>query len=172
MFQEHIEKNLTDKQKIFFQHMSESLDTKLFFYGSILRSDYDKKSDIDICVFSDNINSMKTKLQHFLRIDIRQFKRIIWNKSKKIIYGVKIMYKNPKKNIIAEISIFNEKDKDIVLDDHYSKVSIPIHAAILTYILKFLHYKIEIMDRSWYAYFKKLILSYGIGLSYDPFVIF
>jgi len=171
MYQDHINKNLTHQQKIFFENMTQYLDTPLYFYGSILRTDYDKKSDIDLCIFSDNILSMQNKLQHFLSIDKRKFKKIIWKKSKKIIYGTKIMYKNPKKNIISEISIFNFKDREDILDDHYSKVSIPFYAVAMLYILKFLHYKIEIMNRSYYAYFKKLLLSYGIGKTFDPFII-
>ena len=46
--------------------MQEYLDTKLYFYGSVQRNDYiDNVSDIDICIFSDNIDSTILKVQQY-----------------------------------------------------------------------------------------------------------
>ena len=53
--------------KKFFYNLSEYLDTKMLYFGSVQRSDYvPGKSDIDIDIFTDNENSIITKMQHFL----------------------------------------------------------------------------------------------------------
>jgi len=53
--------------KQFFYKLSDYLDTKLLYYGSVQRSDYvPGKSDIDVDIFTDNPDSLITKLQHFL----------------------------------------------------------------------------------------------------------
>ena len=54
----------------FFKKLGDYLDTKIYYYGSIQRSDYfPDSSDIDVDIFTENENSTITKLQHFLKID-------------------------------------------------------------------------------------------------------
>ena len=55
--------------KDFFVNLQNYLDTDLYFYGSVNRSDYvHGKSDIDVAIFTDNEYSTITKLQHFLHV--------------------------------------------------------------------------------------------------------
>ena len=55
--------------KIFFKQLQNYLDTDIYFYGSVNRTDYvPGKSDIDVAIFTDNEYSVITKLQHFLKI--------------------------------------------------------------------------------------------------------
>jgi len=54
---------LDDKQKIFFNRLKTCIGEPIYFYGSILRPDYTpKKSDIDICIYTDNIQATCMKL--------------------------------------------------------------------------------------------------------------
>jgi predicted nucleotidyltransferase len=47
--------NLTPYSKHFFDSLSNYLDTKLYFFGSIQRRDYfPNSSDIDVDIFTDN----------------------------------------------------------------------------------------------------------------------
>ena len=50
------------------------------------------------------------------------------------IYGYKLNYENDKKGIKAEFSIYNEKFKKIILEDHNKKQVLPIYITILLYI--------------------------------------
>lgn len=62
-----INNRLTQNEKIFFDNLSNYIDKKIYFYGSIQRPDYIKgKSDIDIDIFTDNESSTIQKLCNFL----------------------------------------------------------------------------------------------------------
>jgi predicted nucleotidyltransferase len=53
----------------FFKKLSDYLDTKIYFYGSIQRNDYfPNSSDIDADIFTDNESSIINKLQNFLGV--------------------------------------------------------------------------------------------------------
>jgi len=68
---------LPDDINAFFSKLSKYLDTKLLFYGSVQRSDYfPGSSDIDVDIFTDNVDSTITKLQHFLNVKKSKFKRL------------------------------------------------------------------------------------------------
>ena len=62
--------DLPPNTKKFFYNLSEYLDTKLLYYGSVQRSDYvPGKSDIDVVIFTDNEFSLMNKLQHYLHLN-------------------------------------------------------------------------------------------------------
>ena len=53
--------------KKFFINLQNYLDTELYFYGSVIRNDYVKnKSDVDLCIFTDNEQSILNKLKFYL----------------------------------------------------------------------------------------------------------
>jgi predicted nucleotidyltransferase len=170
-FDNNIQKN--KNLQIFLENISNYTGETIYVYGSILRSDYNKKSDVDICIFTHNINSLKIKLQHFLVTNKKNFKTIYWilPESKRMAVGYKIFYKNIKNNLMVEISIYNEKYKNEILNEHYSKTILPYYATILLFIIKFLHYDMNILNRTNYAYLKKIILSTGIGKKKDDFIV-
>ena len=86
-----IRNDLPQKTKDFFKKMENYLDTELFFYGSVTRSDYiPGKSDIDIAVFTDNENSIISKLQHFVHVKRSDFDKVIWKLDGNMIYGYKL----------------------------------------------------------------------------------
>lgn len=163
---------LTSKEKQFLDRLSEYLDTKLFYYGSIQRDDYvPGKSDIDINIFSDNTESTISKLQHYLHVQRKEFRKIVWKvyKPNKLVTGYKLKYTNSFINL--EISIYNIKYKQIILDDHNSKVVLPFLSYCMVHILKFLFYRINIIPAQSYIYIKNIIYSTGLGLPDDEFIL-
>ena len=165
---------LSDHELHFFKSLSEYLGTKFLFFGSVQRGDYfPGKSDIDVDIFTENEKSTIIKMQHFLKVPRNQFKKIYWklNVNGQVVKGRKIMYKNPTKNLCIEFSIYNEKYKEGVLKEHLQKTILPFYATWMLTLIKFLYYKLEILSKSWYNYMKNKILSLGIGLPEDLFIV-
>ena len=165
---------LPDHNRHFFKDLSEYLDTKLYFFGSVQRPDYfPGKSDIDVDIFTDNEHSTMTKLQHYLKISNTKYKKVVWKLkySDKLVYGHKIMYDNVDNNITSEFSIYDDKYKNDILSDHLGKSVLPIHASILLIILKKLYYDFKLISDDNDRYLKGKILTFGIGVPEDQYVI-
>lgn len=147
----------------FFKKLSDYLDTKIYFYGSIQRNDYfPNSSDIDADIFTDNESSIINKLQNFLGVKKYEFKKFVYrlHKSKKMVYGHKIKYEDTNHNFSTEISIYNEKTKELVLEEHLSKMVLPFYISISLIILKTFYYKLNILPDNIYYFFKKIIMNY------------
>ena len=171
---ETIKNKIPDNIITFFEELSEFLDTKLLFFGSVQRDDYfPGESDIDVDIFTDNENQIITKLQHFLHVKRSDFKKFVWrlNNSNIIAYGNKIFYKNIEDGIFVEFSIYNEKYKKDILKEHLGKINLPFYASWLLIILKILFYNLKVLDKKIFTYWKKKILSSGIGLEDDQFIV-
>ena len=165
---------LTSEQIKFFKKLSNYLDTKLYYYGSIQRKDYfPGTSDIDVCIFTDNNTETKYKLISFLGLKKNEYKKIIFklHKSKKMVYGYKIKYKNETTKINVEFSIYNEKDKEHVLTEHNSKKDLPFYILWLLIIVKFFYYNLEILPKSIYYKCKRFIMNYMVEGEDTEFVI-
>lgn len=165
---------LPDKVNAFFNKLSKYLDTKLMFYGSVQRSDYfPGSSDIDIDIFTDNVDSTIAKLQHFLNVKKKKFKKVLWRMSStgKMVYGYKIMYENPDINLAAEFSIYDDKYKKQVLEMHLKKTIVPFYISILLYIIKKLYYDFGLINHDWYRYLKMKTLSAGLGMPEEQFLV-
>lgn len=165
---------LTSEQMKFFKKLSNYLDTKLYYYGSIQRKDYfPGTSDIDVCIFTDNNTETKYKLISFLGLKKNEYKKIIFklHKSKKMVYGYKIKYKNETTKINVEFSIYNEKDKEHVLKEHNSKKDLPFYILWLLIIVKFFYYNLEILPKSIYYKCKRFIMNYMVEGEDTEFVI-
>jgi len=151
--------------KDFFNKLSNYLDTKIYFYGSIQRYDYFPNfSDIDVDIFTDNEKSTISKLAHFLGLNKNEFKKIVYrlHKSNKVIYGYKIKYDDVENNFSTEISVYNEKDKEVILLEHGSKINIPFYITFLLYFLKFFYYNLGILPQNIYYFIKNFIINYLI----------
>ena len=158
----------------FFKELSEYLDTKILYFGSVQRSDYfHGKSDIDVDIFTDNENSTINKLQHFLNVNRSQFKKFVWrlNHNDEVVYGNKLFYINNELELKVEFSIYNEKYKKGVLVEHTKKTVLPFYATFLLIILKFIYYDLHFIDKTYFSYFKKKIITLGIGLPHDEFIV-
>lgn len=151
--------------KQFFDRLSKYLDTKIYFYGSVQRDDYfPMSSDIDVDIFTDNEYSTITKLQNFIGVKRYEFKKFVYrlHKSNKVVYGKKIKYADPDNNFSTEISIYEEKYKYIVLQEHNSKMKLPFYVSILLIILKNLYYNLGIISKETYYRFKKIFMNYMV----------
>jgi predicted nucleotidyltransferase len=157
----------------FFEKLSNYIEEPVLFFGSIQRGDYfPGKSDIDVDIFTENVDSTIAKMQHFLHVKKSKFKKVVWrlNHNNKIALGYKLNYANEDEKIFAEFSIYNVIYKEGVLTEHKLKFVIPFYITWLLIILKFFHYKFYLINQSWFSYFKKLLLTRGIGLPRDEFI--
>ena len=108
--------------KIFFKKLQEYLETDLYFYGSVTRSDYvPGKSDIDVAIFTDNEHSIISKLQHVLHVKRNEFKKVVWKLNGNMIYGYKIKC-DEYVDINCEISIYNNEFKKVLLDEYQNRI--------------------------------------------------
>lgn len=167
-------KNTLPKNTVqFYEELSEYLDTKIHFYGSVQRSDYfPNHSDIDVDIFTDNERSTIEKMKHFLHIGKQKVKKVVWKlRNNRIIIGHKIKYVDKNTQFRTEFSIYNEKFKEDVLRNHMEKTIIPYYATILLMIIKFLYYKVELLNKSIFLYLKRKILSTGLGLPEEDFIV-
>jgi hypothetical protein len=150
---------LTTRERRFFDRISEYLDTKIYFYGSIQRYDYfPGYSDIDVYIFTDNVNGTLSKLQNFLSIEPAEIRRFVYklHNSKNIIKGHKIEYE--KDGIKVEFTIYNVSDKEAALNDKKGHDDLPAYTLILLIILKFTYYKLGLITSSLYKNLKNLVL--------------
>ena len=164
--------DLPQNVKVFFNKLSEYLDTKLLYYGSVQRSDYiPEKSDIDVEIFTDNEESVLTKMQHFLHVKKSDFEKVVWQLNDTIIYGYKLKYENKEEKIIAEFSVYNEKFKKPILKEHTNKFVLPFYISILLYILKFFFYQLPLLTPKLYAKIKRFILNTLMGEDTSKFLV-
>lgn len=153
---------LTEDEKNFFLKLSNYLDTKLYFFGSIQRGDYfPNSSDIDVDIFTHNENSTIIQMMNFLDAKRSDFKKFVWklNKSNTLAYGYKFMYKNKENSFSVEFSIYNEKYKDVVLLEHGSRLVIPFYISWMLIILKYLYYNVGIIPKKYYYYLKNKVID-------------
>lgn len=164
---------LPEKAILFFNSLTNYLDTKLLFFGSIQRNDYFPGfSDIDVDIFTENEKSLVLKLQHLLNVPKEKFKKFIWKLQNGIIsHGYKVMYKDEDNNFAVEFSIYNEKFKDNVLYEHKMKTVLPWYVSCLLIILKYLYYNFNLLDKKIFNYLKRKLLSGVIGLPDDKFIV-
>jgi predicted nucleotidyltransferase len=144
----------------YFIDLKNYLDTELYFYGSVIRNDYVKnKSDVDLCIFTDNEQSILNKLKFYLHINSKNIKKIIkkYEKNEMVIYGYKIPCTID--DIRCEIYVHNEKFKDSLLNEMQAPLKAPFYVNIFLYILKFFHYTIPLLSVENY----KIIKNYYIN---------
>lgn len=149
----------------FLKNLSAYLDTKLYFYGSVQRNDYIlNKSDIDIDIFTDNMESTILKLSHYLHVPKSKFKKTLSVTYKDDIYkytttGYKIYYTDPDLISPIEFAIYNEKNKEQILQLHREKFIIPFYISWLLIFIKFLFYTLNIIPLSIYRTIKNWLLN-------------
>jgi predicted nucleotidyltransferase len=154
-----IRSDLPKKDKIFFNKLRDYLDTPLYFYGSVTRSDYvDGKSDIDVAIFTDNEASTITKLQHFLHVNRNAFDKVVWKLNGNLIYGYKIKCGEYVDNK-SEIAIYNNEFKPILMEEMNKYNEIPFYFSILLFILKTFHYTIPLLPGKLYAHYKRELFN-------------
>lgn len=171
---ETTENAITNYAAQFFRRLSNYLDTKLYFFGSIQRKDYFPiASDIDVAIFTDNMPSTLTKIQAFLSVKKNEIKRFVWrlNYDNNLVIGHKIIYRVPEKDFTVEISIYNEKFKKGILAEHNGRRELPFYATIMLILLKTMFYTLHIIPSEWYIYCKNFIFTTVICKKEDDFVV-
>jgi hypothetical protein len=164
---EQINEKLTDKQKQFFKNLSIHIDKPIYFYGSIYRADYfPGKSDIDIDIFTDNETSTIQMLCNFLNMNRNEFKKSFYKLDTTVVRGFKGKYKDKINNIDVEISIYNDRYKTIVLDEHNKAKCLPFYISILLIILKFCYYNLGIIPDYIYKKIKLNLVNPGSEFKY------
>lgn len=165
---------LTPYASNFFYKLSSYLDTPLYFYGSVQRDDYfQSASDIDVDIFTNNPKTTILKMQQLLNLENDDFKRVLirLNATNEVVSGHKLAYKEPENNFAVEFSIYNEKHKKDILEEHNGKKDLPYFVTILLIILKFLYYTLNILPKCIFMPCKDFILSFLIGKKRTDFVI-
>jgi hypothetical protein len=165
---------IPESAKLFFDNMSEYLDTKLLYFGSVQRGDYfPGKSDIDIDIFTDNVESTIYKMQQVMKKPREKFKKIVWRLqyNGRIVKGFKTRYEDPYGEFTAEFSIYNNKFKDDILIMHLGKTVVPFYVTWLLVILKTLHYRVGVIEIGTFNYLKGQILSVCLGIPSDEFIV-
>jgi predicted nucleotidyltransferase len=151
---------LTTKQRDFFEKLRNYVDKPVYFYGSIQRNDYyPGRSDVDIAIFTENEWSTIYVLCNFLNLSKKDFKKSIYKLNNKIFHGYKAKYKDEDSNIEVEISLYNEKFKDAIMNEHSRNLVLPFYFSFVLIIIKVLYYDMGIVSKDFYRKCKRFIMN-------------
>lgn len=160
----------------FFNKLSNYLETPMYFFGSVQRNDYfPNSSDIDVDIFTENENSTMMKMQNYLQIEKYKFKKFVYRleKSKQLVHGYKVKYKETDHDhfLKVEFSIYNERYKEFVLEEHRRKIKLPFYISYLLILLKYLYYDFSILPKFIYVDLKKFLMDVCIDGKHNEFVV-
>jgi len=159
---EKIKNNLTDYDYQFLTNLQRYIDTELIFFGSIKRCDFFiGKSDIDIAIITDNVESVKKKLQNYLNIGKSRVKKSMQKipNSNKLVYGYKINYDDEENNLYLEIIIYDEQYRSFIINNIEKTTNLPFYITIIYFILKFLTYYLMILPNDVLKYCKNFVMN-------------
>jgi hypothetical protein len=128
----------------------------LYFFGSIIRSDFIKgKSDLDIEVFSDNINSTIYKVDHLLDYYYKNKdpRYIVFKIKGTPISGYKYYFKNS--DIFFDFSVYKKESQEIILEQRNIEKNIPFALTIFLITIKYLYYYLNVISKQQYSFLKK-----------------
>jgi predicted nucleotidyltransferase len=167
-----IRDDLPKKVKEYFYKLQDYLDTQLYFYGSVTRSDYiHGKSDIDLAIFSDNEYSTISKLQHYLHVKRNNFEKVVWKLNGQMIYGFKVKC-GEDIGLNCEIAIYNNIFKYTLLKEFdRPNDNQPIYVFVLLYILKLFYYRIPLLSKNTYTRIKRYIMNELMGQKESAFFV-
>jgi hypothetical protein len=156
--------SLSPPIRLFFHRLSERLRLKPHFYGSVQRNDFiSGKSDIDVCYFTDDETSIARWLSADLNQSFANIQKVVWDIRGTMVTGYKIKYKDIGIGLDAEIAIYGEKYKDLVLKELKQRFYLPWFVQFPMMLTKFLYYTLGLMPKSTYNTIKHTLLSYGTG---------
>lgn len=160
---EDIKDRLGEYRYNYFTNLQNYLDTDLYFYGSIKRYDYfEKGSDIDITVITDNVNSTVSKLKNYLnskKSDVKKIYQKFYENPNKVVVGYKIKYQDDKNKLNFDILIYDEKYRDIIIENIDAINNLPFYIIILLVILKVIYYNLSLISKELYLRLKSLIFT-------------
>ena len=145
---EEVKDKLSENQYDYFVQLKEQIDLPLYFIGSITRCDYIKdKSDLDIEVFTDNINSTVLKIEYLFDYYQRKTNRkfIVFEISNIPISGYKYYFKDKQLDVRFDFTIYNKACQNTVLYHRSIEKNILFIKSFFSYdkniILPFKYYK-------------------------------
>lgn len=154
------DKKLTQNQKDMLNKISIYLDKPIYMYGSIHRSDYiPGKSDVDIDIFTENESSTINILSNLLNLNKTNFRKSIFKIDSFMVFGYKTKYVDEANCINFEISIYNEKYKNIVLYEHNNGRFLPFYITIVLHIIKILFYNLNLISKKCYKRCKRFLMN-------------
>ncbi len=171
---EEIKENLRECDYYFLKNIQQYINKELYFYGSVTRFDYfPGKSDIDIIVFSDNVDSVVKQLQNHLNVNRDAIEKTInyMTDSKSMSYAYKINYVNLEKNISLEIFVYDEKYKEKLIPNMALKDNLPFFVIAFLYIIKFITYQIQILSDEQLKYIKNLFMNLYLRQTTQKFML-
>ncbi len=161
----HVAHKLTPEQLIFFLKLTNILNGRLQFFGSIARKDFTiGKSDVDVQIFSENSQSDLLILSHFLQENGVDFiSRFVKFKPNQLytISGFKYTIKNPFK---TDILVFDANNEDILTMQYKRAIVIPFVYLVLLKILKTC-LKINLISQETFVSLKRKIWNYYNNLN-------
>lgn len=155
---EEVKDKLTKKQYNFFLRLKEHIDLPLYFLGSITRCDYiPDKSDLDVEVFTDNIDSTLLKMEYLFDYYERKIKRnfIVFEVNNVPVSGYKYYFKNDMDDIGFDFTLYKKASQNIILRQRIIEKDIPYLFSLFLIIIKILYYHLSIINNSIYSYIKK-----------------
>jgi hypothetical protein len=156
-----IKEKLSKEQYSYFSELQEKIGLPLFFMGSITRSDYIKgKSDLDIEIFSDNVTSTKEKLNYlFNYYEGQKENTIIIVKIKDVPFsGYK--YKVNDSEIEFDLTLYKKESQKTILYYRIREINVPFTISAFLIIIKFLHYRLNIINERNYYLTKKCVWEF------------
>jgi hypothetical protein len=148
---------LSDELRQFFWRLKDATEHELCFYGSVLRSDYvPGKSDIDLAIFTDNEDSLLSKLSHVLGVRRDDFSTVVWKLNGEMLHGHKLALPD----VPCEICVYNNDYRDTLLREFMIPLrnsSVIVFA--LLFVLKLLYYQIPLLSKTVYARWKRWIMN-------------
>jgi hypothetical protein len=162
-----INKRLTYNQQQFFNSFSQYINQPLYFYGSIKRADFiPGKSDVDIDLFTENTSSTIQMVCNFLNVKRSDVKKFVYKINNKVVYGYKTKYEDDSIGVKMEISIYNIKYKQVILEDRKYGECLPFYIIFVLYIIKFLFYNLKIISKQTYKRCKRFLMNPGDELKF------
>jgi hypothetical protein len=155
---EEVKDKLSENQYDYFVQLQEQIDLPLYFLGSITRCDYIKgKSDLDIEVFTDNLNSIVLKIEYLFDYYQRKTNRkfIVFEISNIPISGYKYYFKDKQRDVSFDFTIYNKACKNSVLHHRIIEKNLPYLLSIFLVMIKILYYHLSIISNTTYSYIKK-----------------
>jgi len=159
---------------VFFTKLSNYLDTPMYYFGSVQRRDYfPKSSDIDVDIFTDNENRTLIQMQNFLGLEKHKFQKFVYRleKSKRMVYGYKVSYKEKEHSLFAEFSIYNEIFKKDILEEHRRKIILPFYVSVFLVLLKSFYYDLGVLPKFLYYKIKKFLMNFCIDGKNTEFIV-
>jgi hypothetical protein len=126
----------TENTQIFLKNLEQVTNHKIYFFGSSRRFDFIQGCDIDMAMFSDNIDSLIAKIIGFLNIK-NDFKQFVHIEKNVLVNGYKLNYNANDINI--ELVVYDNKFKTIMLDFYEKSANLPIIMSVFLLFLKYLN---------------------------------